>query len=64
MRSGDNLSPLFALGENKKPSQSFNCFETGIKHTRGTTQIAETYPPLVEVYQLLCTNAAYTGNVY
>ena len=36
-----------------------------LNNTRGTTQIADIkIRHLFEAYQLLCTNAAHTGNVY
>ena len=58
------LSTYFCEFPKKQKTRLKDNFETSYI-TRGTTQIADTKNlPLFEVYQLLCTNVAFTGNIY
>ena len=69
IRSALNLqiaAPILAilLSKNKKRLKK-RSFLRRVKQTRGTTQIAKIrFRHLFEVQQLLCTDAAYSGNTY
>ena len=69
IRSALNLQiaapiPAILLSKNKKRLKK-RSFLRRVKQTRGTTQIAKIrFRHLFEVQQLLCTDVAYTGNVY